>query len=259
MTAPRQAETIDDVLRLLREVVDEAAADGDRIGYFAALYRQVTVAIARAIDDGVFDDAERMSRLDAEFANRYFDALDAWRAGRQPSRSWRAAFRAAEGGRPVIVQHLTLGVNAHINLDLAVASAQLCPGDAIHGLEHDFDLVNGILTVALGELQVALADLSPLLGTLDVVLGRLDEEIVGFNVQKARGEAWDSAVLLAHQPADMQAAGERMLDRYATGLARVVLSPPFPLPAAVDLLRATERTPVSQTIRRLDEIGVTGG
>jgi Family of unknown function (DUF5995) len=35
------------------------------------------VAVARAIDDGVFQDGERMSRLDAEFANRSFAALHA--------------------------------------------------------------------------------------------------------------------------------------------------------------------------------------
>ncbi len=71
MTGPRRAETIDDVLEALREVIDESVAAGSRVGYFAALYRQVTVAVARGIDEGVFDDGERMSRLDAPFANRY--------------------------------------------------------------------------------------------------------------------------------------------------------------------------------------------
>jgi len=252
MTAPRQAETIDDVLALLREVVDESIATADRIGYFAALYRHVTGSVARAIDDGVFEDGERMSRLDAAFANRYFAALSEWQSDGQPNRSWRACFRACGHEDPVLVQHLVLGVNAHINLDLPIAAARLCPGDTIHELRTDFHLVNGLLAEGLAQLQVALADLSPLLGTLDVVLGRLDEEIVGFNITKARAEAWDSAVLLAHQPPDAQAAGEKMLDRYAHGLARIVLSPPFPLSSALDLLRATERTGVAGTIRRLD-------
>ena len=69
---------------------------------------------------------------------------------------------------------------------------------------------------------------------------------------KARAEAWHSAVLLAYQPPDAQAAGEKLLDRYAHGLARIVLSPPFPLSSALDLLRATERTGVAASIRRLD-------
>jgi hypothetical protein len=258
MTGPRHAETIHDVLEGLGEVVDDCVATGSRIGYFAGLYRQVTVGVARGIEDGVFDDGERMSRLDAAFANRYFEALHGWQSGGRPSRSWRAVFRAADESRPVIVQHLALGVNAHINLDLPVATARMFPGAAIEGIKHDFDLVNQILTVALGDLQVALAGLSPLLGALDVVLGRLDEEIVGFNVQKARGEAWDAAVLLARQQPDAQDATEQMLDRYANGLARVVLAPPFPVPAALDLLRATERADVPEVIRRLGG-GVTVG
>jgi hypothetical protein len=31
-----------------------------------------------------------------------------------------------------------------------------------------------------------------------------------------------------------------------------VLAPPFPLPAALEVLRATERTGVAESIRRLD-------
>jgi hypothetical protein len=189
MTGPRHAETMDDVLGALREMVDDCIGTDSRIGYFAARYRQVALAVKRAIDDGVFDDGERMSRLDAAFANRYLEALHAWRSDGRPSRSWRTAYRAADDDRPVLVQHLSLGVNAHINLDLPIASARLCPGEAIGELQRDFDLVNGILSTVLGDLQVRLAVLSPLLGALDVVLGRLDEEIVGFNVQKARSEA----------------------------------------------------------------------
>ena len=79
-------------------------------------------------------------------------------------------------------------------------------------------------------------------------------------MRKARSEAWDAAVLLARQPADAQDATEKMLDRYANGLARVVLAPPFPLPAALDVLRSTEWTGVAATIRMLDgPPGVTGG
>ena len=119
-------------------------------------------------------------------------------------------------------------------------------------MKHDFDLVNDLLGQGLKDVQTALADLSPLLGALDVVLGRLDEQIIGFDIRHARSEAWEAAVLLARQPPDAQEATVKMLDRYAQGLARAVLAPPFPLPAALDLLRATERTGVAQTIQRLD-------
>jgi hypothetical protein len=44
----------------------------------------------------------------------------------------------------------------------------------------------------------------------------------------------------------------RMLDRYASGLGRVVLAPPFPVPAALQVVRFAERTGTSEAIERLD-------
>ena len=95
-----QPRTIDEVLAALRTVVDDAARTGDRAGLFAAVYRQVTAAVARGLADGRFDDADRLNRFDAVFAGRYLTALAAWRDGRDPGRSWRLAFRAARGPRP---------------------------------------------------------------------------------------------------------------------------------------------------------------
>jgi hypothetical protein len=43
-----------------------------------------------------------------------------------------------------------------------------------------------------------------------------------------------------------------MLDRYAYGLGRVVLAPPFPVPAALQVVRFAERVDISEAIRRLD-------
>ena len=243
---------IDGVLAALRVLVDDCVATSSRIGLFASVYRQVTAAVARGIADGVFDDGERLSRFDAVFAGRYLSALDAWRGARDPGRSWRLAFRAADDPRPVLVQHVVLGVNAHINLDLAVAAAQTSPGEEIGTLRDDFDRINDILIDVLCRLQGALNDLSPLLGGLDAVLGRIDEEILGFKVHRARAEAWEAAVLLAGQAPAARRATERMLDRYAYGLGRLVLAPPFPVPAALEVVRFAERTAVPEAIRRLD-------
>jgi Family of unknown function (DUF5995) len=192
-------QDIEGVLAALRTVVDDAARSGDRTGLFAAVYRQVTAAIARGVADGLFDDAERLNRFDAVFAGRYLTALEARRDGRDPGRSWRLAFRAAEDPELVLVQHVVLGINAHINLDLAVAAAQTSPGDGITGLKDDFERINDVLLDVVCELQGALNELSPLLGRLDAVLGRIDEEIFGFKLERARAEAWEAAVLLAGQ------------------------------------------------------------
>ncbi|TFV89132.1 DUF5995 family protein [Blastococcus sp. CT_GayMR16] len=244
--------TIDEVLAALRTVVDDAARAGDRIGLFAAVYRQVTAEVARRTADGFFDDADRLSRFDAVFAGRYLTALSAWRDGRDCGRSWRLAFRATEDADLVLVQHVLLGVNAHINLDLAVAAAETAPGAEIGGLADDFGRVNDVLLDVLCRLQGALNQLSPIFGGLDVVLGRIDEEILGFAVERARAEAWEAAVLLAEQTPEARQVTVRMLDRYASGLARGVLAPPFPVPAALQVVRFAERTATPEAIERLD-------
>ena len=244
--------TVDDVLAALRTVVDDAARTGDRKGLFAAVYRQVTAAVAQKLADGLFDDADRLNRFDAVFAGRYLTALQAWRDGDDPGRSWRLAFRAADDGDAVLVQHVVLGINAHINLDLAVAAADTSPGSGIGTLKDDFERINDVLVDVLCRLQGALNELSPLLAGLDAVLGRIDEEIVGFKVQRARAEAWEAAVMLAGQRGEAREGAVRMLDRYAYGLGRIVLAPPFPIPAALQVVGFAEKRGIPDAIRHLD-------
>ena len=122
------AATIDEVIAQLDEVIDRARREGSRVGYFPALYRKVTVAVKEGIAAGRFEDGQRMERLDVVFANRYLEAMAAWRAGEPPTRSWQLSFEAAGRWWPIVLQHLLLGMNAHINLDLGVAAARTAPG-----------------------------------------------------------------------------------------------------------------------------------
>ena len=65
-----EAQTIDEVIEALDGVLDEARRDGSRLGYFAALYRKVTIEVKKGIAAGYFDDGPRMERLDVlDYAN----------------------------------------------------------------------------------------------------------------------------------------------------------------------------------------------
>ena len=125
--------TYDETVAALTEIVERCVAEDDRIGYFAGMYVAVTTTVRRRAGEGRFADPARMERFVTGFAGRYLAALDAWRAERPCPESWRAAFAAAGRWRPIILQHLLLGMNAHINLDLGVAAAELAehPVDGI--------------------------------------------------------------------------------------------------------------------------------
>ena len=107
------------------------------------------------------------------------------------------AFEAADRWRPTVLQHLLLGMNVHINLDLAIASAQVAPGNEIHGLRPDFDAINDVLAGLIQKVQDDLNLISPLYRFVDDVTGRVDRTVVNFSIGRARAEAWKLATFLA--------------------------------------------------------------
>ena len=48
----KQANTIDEVIQLLDEVIEKSKIEQSALGLFAALYREVTVKVKEGISDG---------------------------------------------------------------------------------------------------------------------------------------------------------------------------------------------------------------
>src|SRR3954465_12350167 len=116
-----QATDIDDVLLKLRGVID--AQRGSPLAFFPAVYRATTARVQAGIRNGSFVDGARMGRFVTTFANRYLAALDALALGNDsgPPRAWQVAFRAGARAHTMILQHVLVGMNAHINYDLPLA------------------------------------------------------------------------------------------------------------------------------------------
>ena len=149
------------------------------------------------IDDGRFEDNARMERLDVIFANRYLAAYDAFRPGRTRTRAWAYSFLVAQQWWPIVLQHLVLGMNAHINLDLGIAAARVAPGKQLDDLKDDFERINSVLAGLVEEVQSELARIWPLLRILNRNLGSADDILIGFSTEKARDAAWEVARQLA--------------------------------------------------------------
>ena len=211
------------VVDRLDEIIAESQQRGSRRGYFAALYRATTLRVRDNIEDGRFEDAERMSRMDAIFANYYFRAEADHRRGRPVPQAWQAAFSAEGEDGVLILQHLLLGMNAHINLDLgqaALDTAQAWNQD-LKGLYKDYRHLNFILKHMIDNVQDALNEVSPWLGVLDWIGGEADELVASFSISAARELAWNTALDIERDPArrEVLVAG---LDRKAHDVARGV-------------------------------------
>jgi Family of unknown function (DUF5995) len=231
--------TIDDVIAALDAIIQHAWDDRSRLGYFAALYRRVTRAVRDGIAKGQFSDGPLMEKLDVVFASRYLDALAAYQSGGKPSRCWKVAFDACTDDSRLILQHLLAGMNAHINLDLGVASAQVSPGDQLPHLQADFDQINVVLAAQVGAVEDEMATVSPLVKGVSYVGRDAESSVINFNIDFARKTAWFTAERLANEPAALHDITIDGLDLAVSLEGRALLYPPGKA-AAVAALRAIE-------------------
>ncbi len=186
--------TIDEVIDRLDQIVKWSKENGNRLGYFPALYLRVTIEVKNKIDEKHFDDNERMEQLDIVFANRYIEAIDCYRNGDSCTKSWFLAFNTTHHWPPLVIQHLLLGMNAHISLDLGIAAASVVHGNEIQSLRNDFMKINSILGSLVDDVQDQLSEMWPLLKPIDWLAGKLDEQISKFAMGIARDAAWQVAL-----------------------------------------------------------------
>ncbi len=243
-----QAETIDQVIGKLAEIIDWSRTTKSRLGYFAALYRRVTIKVKEGITESFFDDGERMERLDVIFANRYLAAVEAYRNNAQPTNSWIYSFQIAKQRWPIVLQHLLLGMNAHINLDLGIAAARTVPSTALPSLHNDFNRINEILTRLVGDVQGDLAQIWSVLRVMNRYLGNTETAIINFSMKKARNHAWSVAERLAPLTESAQTSEIAKLDAGVAAFARVIRHPGVTGSAVSRLIRLGERGSIPKKI-----------
>ena len=249
-----RAKTIDDVLEILAAIVADTRAKTDPLGYFPALYRQVTLEVKVGIERGIFDDGPRMARFDALFANEYFAAYEKFRANRSPSRVWRFAFDRSRSGRLIILQNLLLSINAHINLHLGVVAGKTFRGSALEDFHDDFNRINDILGSLIQPARDTVEQFSPLLEDLTGIGGDDVALALEFSVEAARDDAWREATLISLMPSEIRPLAVGALDAKAKLLGRVVADPAEPLATVVRRIQRAESTDVAEIITALDEI-----
>ncbi|UMB69323.1 DUF5995 family protein [Mycobacterium paraterrae] len=255
--------TIDEVVDAIESIIDWSISQSSRLGYFAAMYKRITIAIGAAVSQGMFEDGPRLQRFDAIFATRYFDALNGLFHPAKfpaPTRSWHATFDAAIRPEPIIAQHLLAGVNAHIDLDLGIAARSTAPGADLPALHNDFNTVNAVLASQVRGVVTQLDEVSPVLADIYHVLS--DNEIFVINevVKNLRDSAWTFAEVLNLEPKIARPITISARDLQVSAQGDLIYDPPGLiglLRQAVAAIAARESRDVVANIRALDEIAAT--
>jgi hypothetical protein len=249
--------TIDDVLRNIDQVIDWAKEAKNPIGYFAVLYRRVTLGIRDAINDGTFVDGPRIERLDVAFAKRYFNALNAYFYPDEfhgLTLPWNVAFVGDQDRQAIIVQHMLAGLNAHIRFDLGLALLTVA-SDWPDSLRDDYDSVNVLLCNQIPGINTEVQGLSPELRWLRVLIP--DEiSVLQKALTKLREEAWLFARYMAMNPVS---AKERAVHQEAStsALSSWYLQPSgrfSPFPTLVRAVAKHEKRNVRTNLDALEKV-----
>lgn len=250
----KQATTIDEVIQFLDEIIETAKLEQSPIGLFPTLYRVVTLKIKEGIMNGSFQNGERMEKLDVIFANRYLKAYYEYRAKEKPSECWEFSFQKAETYWPIVVQHLLLGINAHINLDLGIAAAQVSTPEDIGNLKSDFDQINAILSNLVESVEKCLIKIWPTLTYILKLSGKIDNFFIDFSMQTARDGAWKYATEFVILPENQREASILERDVRIAEIARLVSNPGYLASGVFKIIRIFEKGNVAQKIIDLSKI-----
>jgi hypothetical protein len=240
---------IDEALDAIRSALDYFHREDDRRAIFLRAYYLITIAVHEAIHPHgrrarrTFFDPAWIERLAGKFAALYFQSLTC--EERPGERAWKLAHREAGAGETSVLQDLLLGLNAHINYDLAYG-IYLNLREHDDGRDHlllprrkfDHDQVNQILVDTMPQVKRVLTrDYGGELLALGRIAGNLDQALARIGLEHYRERVWWSAVsyLSATDDEEIQLVHAR-LDSESAALAEII---------------ALDGTAVRRTVRRL--------
>jgi len=226
------ANTIDEVIAVLEAIIIESEKNNDPLGYFAALYQNVTIGVKEGIANNFFEDGPRMEQLDIVFANRYLNAYYSYKNNGPVPLSWKRAFELSTSYWPIVLQHILMGKNL---------------GD----LENDFNKINTILSSLVHEVENDLSAVWPALKYLLKWSGKVDDYLVDFSMKLAREGAWKYASQLVDvpEPGVQLFIDER--DQRVADKVHIITKPGMLAKAVMGIIRLTERGSVSDKILTL--------
>jgi hypothetical protein len=197
-----KVQCIDAVVREMQRRYEPLKDSCSHQALFALTYLRVTQTYAwSARQPGYYADPAWTNHAVAVFAKYYLNAFDAWSANSDSSdvpQAWKIAFDAARDGKVSAAGNFFLGLNAHINHDLALAmaAAGLTGPDGQSekaNYDHIDALLNSVTLPLIAELSARL-DKSMDDSTLPLHLDAVATANVMFGW---REQAWRNAELIA--------------------------------------------------------------
>jgi hypothetical protein len=230
--AAYRPQDIDEAADGMRDALELFHRENDHRAIFARAYYLITLMVRQAVHQRgwypqrFFYDANWVKRLAGRFSSLYFVSLTTDQ--RPAEQAWKFAHSLAVTREGTVFQNLLLGLNAHINYDLAYGIYQnLKELDDVHDnlvlnkRKFDHDHVNNILVDSLPLIESTITrDYGGEVQLLGKLSGGLDDALGGAGLKYYRERVWWNAIafLSARSDEEIQFVRGR-LDWESTQLA----------------------------------------
>lgn len=215
--------TVGETRDRLRDLLAAFEAREDRRADFLSVYVRTTEAVADRIDRDGFANPDWVGDYLVAFANRYREAVLAHETGHWDAlpAGWRIAFRAADRGDASAVRLAALGVNAHVNHDLAYAldDAGIATDRPTRRADH-----RTVTDIIAGHADDVRADL---LAREDGASAAPDADLVAAAVAGCRERAWQTAAALGSRLGARRRVARWVNETTASVAARVLADAPL--------------------------------
>ncbi|KQT15463.1 hypothetical protein ASG31_14445 [Chryseobacterium sp. Leaf404] len=250
-------KTIEEVLKKLDEIIILSKENKSTIGYFACTYRIMTTQVLKGIQQKKFENNPRMTLLDIAFATRYLDAWTNYSKGKKCTNAWFLAFEATKNKELLILQHIFLGMNAHINLDLGISAASIMPYRKINPLKTDFERINSVIASINQNVQDSLNKICYPVNLIDKLSNGKDNAVLDFAISKARDTSWATAVISSNTPNFLNENVIGIVDYAAAKIASQILHPKLLSSNLAKELKKCESSDVVKNIEILEKTKTT--
>ncbi len=226
-------EDKDQVLARMDDLLQAWEAAKDRRLIFLSCYRMMTQNIIAATAAGEFEDPAWVTSLMEHFAGYYFTAVDEYETDpKRPPTAWQIAFSTSNNPKAHVLQHLVLGVNAHINYDLVLALTGILSPEWENLTEEqrqmryrDHCRVNDVIYKTIDPVQNQIIDrYEPIWGVVGTLLGPIDEWMTELMISDWREEVWKHAMQMVEEAPQHDRQNEmQRVERIVIDRARDIL------------------------------------
>lgn len=206
--AAQRPSDIDEAILCMQKALDYYHQHDDYRAVFLRAYYLITLDVHAAMHQAgdyqkqIFFDPPWLGRLAGKFSTLYFVSLDTFKREADVEVAWKMAHAQAREKQGTVLHDLLLGLNAHINYDLAYGIYLNLKehGDDKNHLQlprrkFDHDQVNNILVRCIPKIQDTLTrDYGGALALVGRLLGRVDDLLAEDGLKYYRERVWWNAV-----------------------------------------------------------------